>query len=311
MRRDRGRSESIALETSMLCMYSCPAIPWHMLSLCLREVDSGCGVETQWIFSSSLLQCHLHVWHFKGWPWAVLGAVSEPEVLKMNHWMAKSAWQKKTPCHRNREKNLFGGLFLNGRLGSVENSTNYVALCEFPLALGHDMQKKKKKKRTTNHTRKGMKTLFIILFLSRAQKLCVLQVPRFFAALQPPTQIEQGQELDAHILCILDVRLWKIYLWVVQMVTSLPTGSCIPIVYSVFLILTYLISQGSGQHHLKPGWDFFYLTKAGFHFSNFLFVAQTMQKEMAFGAIKSIKTESNAHLGWKYHASNSFLLQLL
>lgn len=67
------------------------------------------------------------------------------QILKMNHWMAKSAWQKKTPCHRNGEKNLFGGLFLNGKLDSVENSTNYVAACEFPLALGHDMQKKKTK----------------------------------------------------------------------------------------------------------------------------------------------------------------------
>lgn len=30
---------------------------------------------------------------------------------------------------------------------------------------------------------------------------------------------------------------------------------------------------------------FFHLTKAEFHFSNFLFVAQTKQKEVAFGAI--------------------------
>lgn len=173
MRRDRGRSESIALETSMLYFqYSCPAIPWHMLSLCLREVDSGCGVETQWIFSSSLLQCHLHVWHFKGWPWAVLGAVSEPEVLKMNHWMAKSAWQKKTPCHRNREKNLFGGLFLNGRLGSVENNTNYVALCEFPLALGHDMQTKKKKNNKP-HKKRNENTFYHSVPFKGPEAVCV------------------------------------------------------------------------------------------------------------------------------------------
>lgn len=58
--------------------------------------------------------------------------------------MAKSAWWKKTPPATEMGKNPFGVLFLHGRLDSVENSTNYGAVREFPLALGHDMQKKKK-----------------------------------------------------------------------------------------------------------------------------------------------------------------------
>lgn len=138
----------------------------------------------------------------------------------------------------------FWDWFSKGRLDSVENTEHNGAVCEFPSAAGHDMPKKKRKKKenTFNHFESFSS-------FTRAQKLRVLQVPRFFVALQQPTQMKQGQELDAYALCILDLRLWKICLSVIQMVTSFSAGSCIPIVYSVFLILAFvtcLISQGSG-----------------------------------------------------------------
>lgn len=112
-----------------------------------------------------------------------------------------------------------------------------------------------------------MKNFLSFYSFRRAQKLYVLQVPRFFVALQQPTQMQRGQELDAFVLCILDVRLWKICLSVIQMVTSFSAGSCIPIVYSVFLILTFvtcLISWGSGQYHLEMLKFFFFSWKLDF-----------------------------------------------
>lgn len=96
------------------------------------------------------------------------------EILKADPepyftWLGGSPANEPLPCRVNLAEDnplpqkwgraLFGGLFLNGRLDSVEDIKNYGAVCEFPLAHGHDMQKKKKEKK------KGMKTLFIILFL--------------------------------------------------------------------------------------------------------------------------------------------------
>lgn len=78
-------------------------------------------------------------------------------ALHMNRCLAKSGQQKTIPCHRNGGKPFLGELFLNGRLDFVESIKNYGAVCEFPLAPGHDMQMKGRKR--------GMKTLFIILFL--------------------------------------------------------------------------------------------------------------------------------------------------
>lgn len=58
--------------------------------------------------------------------------------------------------------------------------------------------------------------------------------------------------------------------------------------------------------------DFFYLTKAGFHFSKFPFCHTNNAKGSGiWDNCDSKKTESNAHLGCKCHAINSFLLKLL
>lgn len=82
------------------------------------------------------------------------------------------------------ENPFLGELFLNGRFDSVKNTKNYGAVCELPLAHGHDTQKKIKKKK------KGEGKHFLsFCSFRRAQKLCLLQVPRFFVELQQPTQM--------------------------------------------------------------------------------------------------------------------------
>lgn len=120
----------------------------------------------------------------------------------MNRCLAKSGQQKTIPCHRNGGKPFLGELFLNGRLDFVESIKNYGAVCEFPLAPGHDMQMKRRKR--------GMKTLFIILFLQKGpEAMCVTSATFLCCTPATNTDVVGAKSRMLNVLCILDVRLWK------------------------------------------------------------------------------------------------------
>lgn len=178
-------------------------------------------------------------------------------------------------------KNPFGVLFLHGTLDSVENTTNYGAVCEFPLALGHDMQKQKK-----NHTKKGMKTLFIILFLSEGPE-AVWVTSATFLCCTPATNTDvAGPGAGCLRFVYLGCKaLENLSLSCTNGHLALYWESrshCLFCISNIDLFNFLRLMSLSFRNSLQ---FFFISQKLDFISQNFLFVTQTMQKEVAFGTI--------------------------